>query len=535
MKKSTAVFLASIMLLLCFSPCAFARSYGKYTSNGRQEAIDHIREVYPDGSYFTSDGKKDTNSGDARCQLSNIPARGDLPSGRSVVNATFNECWSCSAFANYVFYIIYGEVYWDLEKASSPVFGDYIKLNNGAHKAIYLWEDDTYYYVFDGNGNSDNGVKYNDTFRKSGWRITEVYHAKNYNKVLASSSPVHREFIGDEYSLQSSFKGHYLGTDGENASFDKKYSAYDPGTVIVQRTKSISFALKEDKNSYLTLSFDEKKNPVLTFEPKTSSLTQKWSCEEIAGGYILRNLSDTGKVLQYDGTKLSYTEYTGAASQMFRITHLSHRYDEKVTREATCLVYGIKEMTCSVCGYAYTVSTGYADHKYTDEKVTAPTSCTYGFTKAACSVCGTVSRYALKEKLVPGSLVETDKIRQLSEGYVYTDGHVTDEELLDTFPNAENYDEKACASGSTLYTYYPYYEGSYTVISAGDTDGNGLTEASDARTALRVSVGLEELDYYWQQKAADIDNDGEISPADARSILRISLKLEKYDFSVLDR
>ncbi len=59
----------------------------------------------------------------------------------------------------------------------------------------------------------------------------------------------------------------------------------------------------------------------------------------------------------------------------------------------------------------------------------------------------------------------------------------------------------------------------------GDTDENGVVEASDARTALRASVGLEMLD---TQKfyIADIDKDGKITASDARIILRTSVGLE---------
>lgn len=60
---------------------------------------------------------------------------------------------------------------------------------------------------------------------------------------------------------------------------------------------------------------------------------------------------------------------------------------------------------------------------------------------------------------------------------------------------------------------------------AGDVDGDGKITASDARTALRASTGLESLTEE-QKKAADIDNDGVITAADARDILRKSVGLE---------
>lgn len=59
----------------------------------------------------------------------------------------------------------------------------------------------------------------------------------------------------------------------------------------------------------------------------------------------------------------------------------------------------------------------------------------------------------------------------------------------------------------------------------GDVDGDGKVTASDSRTILRASVGLEKLTEE-QKKAADIDEDGKITASDARLALRDSVGLE---------
>ncbi len=64
------------------------------------------------------------------------------------------------------------------------------------------------------------------------------------------------------------------------------------------------------------------------------------------------------------------------------------------------------------------------------------------------------------------------------------------------------------------------------VATVGDVDDDGTVSASDARLALRASVGLEKLNDA-QKQAADADKDGAISAADARLILRASVGLEK--------
>ncbi len=65
-----------------------------------------------------------------------------------------------------------------------------------------------------------------------------------------------------------------------------------------------------------------------------------------------------------------------------------------------------------------------------------------------------------------------------------------------------------------------------TKIVMGDCDGDGKVTSSDARLALRQSVGLENLDKI-SFTAADIDFDKIVTSADARIILRASVGLEE--------
>lgn len=65
----------------------------------------------------------------------------------------------------------------------------------------------------------------------------------------------------------------------------------------------------------------------------------------------------------------------------------------------------------------------------------------------------------------------------------------------------------------------------YTCICLGDVNFDGELTASDARTTLRTSVGLERLSDD-EKAACDIDFSGDITAGDARSILRASVSLE---------
>lgn len=61
----------------------------------------------------------------------------------------------------------------------------------------------------------------------------------------------------------------------------------------------------------------------------------------------------------------------------------------------------------------------------------------------------------------------------------------------------------------------------------GDIDCTGDVTASDARTALRISVGLENKNDYPYLRG-DMDYNGRITASDAREILRVSVGLSGY-------
>ena len=64
-----------------------------------------------------------------------------------------------------------------------------------------------------------------------------------------------------------------------------------------------------------------------------------------------------------------------------------------------------------------------------------------------------------------------------------------------------------------------------TVVVPGDVDGDAAINASDARTALRASVGLDSLSD-WGSAAANVDGSEALNASDARSILRASVGLD---------
>lgn len=66
----------------------------------------------------------------------------------------------------------------------------------------------------------------------------------------------------------------------------------------------------------------------------------------------------------------------------------SHKWDEKVTKEATCTQTGEKESTCNVCYFTKTEIIPVTEHKWNNGEVTKPASCTENGEKTyTCSIC----------------------------------------------------------------------------------------------------------------------------------------------------
>lgn len=80
-------------------------------------------------------------------------------------------------------------------------------------------------------------------------------------------------------------------------------------------------------------------------------------------------------------------------------------------------------------------------------------------------------------------------------------------------------------TGWIFLVYTTYIGESSSGSVRGDVNGNGKTDASDARLALRAAASLITLDDA-QKKRADMDGDGKVTAKDARTILRIAAKLE---------
>ena len=507
--KPILAAVVAVTLVAAAFPLAFS---ARAATNGVQKKLDELRAVYYTGSYFTADGGVCYSNQCDNCRLSLIPSRGGLPSGADVCAGNGdNESWSCRAFANYVFWYLFGERYWHLKAADSPVLGDFIKFNGGSHSAIYLWEDADNYYVYDSNGDSTNVVYYGRAFSKSLWRLSGVYHAASYDSVMAGgASVIYKDLAGGRYFLISALNGQFIG---KPASADKK-ALY----TLTDEHKNVLTALAERSEDDTAVT--------LTAEPGGE---QSYYLENVAGGFVVHSASAPAKVLTVNAdNSVTLTEYTGASSQVWRFCTAVHKLTETVVKQATCAVTGEKAYSCADCGFTYSETIAAAPHVYAVETV-PPGDNSYGFTKYQCVGCGAVLRKDVTDKLIADALIDTGDIVQRDDGVVYISADVTDETLLDAFPGYAYSDVPAASSGVILIPAnaesVPENE-TLTVILPGDVNGDGRINASDARAVLLSYVGTELLKEDWQRLAADIDFDGKVTTEDARWILRTAVGYE---------
>ncbi len=300
-------------------------------ANGVQQKLDMIRAVYTNNSYFTCSGGPCSDWGGADCQLSNIPSRGSLPSGRSVANA-IGDGWSCEGFARYCFYFIFGQAFYNSATVSTPSLGDFISMNGGSHFAIYLYEDANYFYVYNSNGDYVCGVEYAQKYSKASWYISAIYHASNYDAVNGSSTPApsytYTSINPGNYYLKNKATGKCLSvsysTDANGQNIDTW--TYDPGNeseeLIITATSNGYKMRPKCSSSRLVNAWGDSPSSgsnVNLYDDVNNS-SQWWKFEKVSGGYIIHNVYAPSCVLDLkEGWDVIIATRTGSNSQIWEL------------------------------------------------------------------------------------------------------------------------------------------------------------------------------------------------------------------------
>ena len=299
--------------------------------------------------------------------------------------------------------------------------------------------------------------------------------------------------------------------------------------------------------------------------------SQWWQFEKVGNYYVIHNVQNPSCVLDAPSgkTSIAYARtYTGANSQKWILECVEHANNEgAVTVKATCTKAGEKTYTCTRCNASYTQTIPATGHKFGNWKVTKIATCTStGIESRSCSYCNKVetrniaatghNKYYLDGKsatctefgLTPG--VKCSICSSLLSGYeiIAPTGHnwvcdvfSSDEyctncharrpgthipEVQEPTTNRPEVIEPTTRVPDESEECTTQIQEPDTDALPGDVDDDGQVTASDARIALRASVGLEALPS-GRKAVADMDSDGEITASDARKILRIAVGLDK--------
>ena len=219
----------------------------------------------------------------------------------------------------------------------------------------------------------------------------------------------------------------------------------------------------------------------------------------------------------------------------------AHKWNAgEITTVAACNVNGIKTYTCQHnSNHTYTEELGLNASNHVNTRSVPEAPATYdkvGYTAGV--YCDGCQKYISGHTEIPMlKPVFTDTEKAVNDGVnVIMNPGLTSAQLLEQASKGATVKD---IHGNPVPFDKPVGTGMVLVLSDGteieivvfgDVDGDGIQSASDARLALRASVGLEKYDtdscYY---KAANVGTGDSLSAADARMILRASVGLETID------
>lgn len=217
---------------------------------------------------------------------------------------------------------------------------------------------------------------------------------------------------------------------------------------------------------------------------------------------------------------------------------LQHAYSDFVAdNNATCTTAGTLSAVCARCGEKQSVTDPDAPAKGHEPDrwvvINAPTAYATGLCALVCKQCP----MRIETKVIPLCVVPLDDsiIKVDNEKFVVfvAQSGIAVSDFTAKLDNALNVFVMN-ASGTLIEDDALLYTGAtvkvtnngqlYTVAVLGDVSGDGVLTADDARSALRISVGLDAVTDA-QISAGDLDSNGTLTANDARSLLRRSVGL----------
>lgn len=427
--------------------------------------------------------------------------------GATLQNPEVGKWYNCEVIANDNSLLISKEFKYEYAITHMPTAEEpYIKLNDDDDgKVKYQW----YSVSNEFTEITDNHTEFIDTgifTPEIGWTASESsYFGMDISFVV-------------ELKENSTLKIDLSCAD-ENVYYSLNVYSFDSGSVFDDYLNDSSYTVNITEGGYY--------NIVIT----------KYNTDEPISAHIYADLLAYTPIDGADGTAY-YPEQDGTYS-------CEAKYENGAVLKTTPIeipahTHSSKQNNCKghlcECGIYYGEA---GDHIWGEWSVTKPA--TYeeeGSEEKECSICK-----ASETRIIPMLQYKEINIED-SEDVLNKDGYLivlpgkTPGDLLKDVKGNINITDK---DGKTVDTAAPAASGmtitltdedgniidSLTIVVPGDINGDGKASASDARTALRASVGLERLNE-WQTAAANMDSPklDKITAGDARFILRLSVGLE---------
>ncbi len=220
------------------------------------------------------------------------------------------------------------------------------------------------------------------------------------------------------------------------------------------------------------------------------------------------------------------------------VSPVSHKWGEG--RKATASTCSVPGKMVYVCEYNHEHIRSYdllldpdIHINITLAQEIPPTAYEVGYTAGV--YCNDCKRFVVGHEEIPKTaptIVESDKVKLEGDRLILASGITLSELFPTNYNDAEIWGPKANKlSGDDIFTTETtivFPDKVLRVVVAGDVDCDGAVTASDARLALRASVGLESYEEgSLIYRAANVMTTDNLSASDARAILRASVGLEK--------
>ena len=417
MKRVLAVMLVLCMLAV-FLPMNTITVNA--ASNGVEQKIAELENLFPTGSYFTTTGTKSCSknivygsnysycysSSCPNCKLGNVLEQNSKAKNTIVPSVCLRGGrYSCYGFATFAFcYIFEHDPDINVTSISSSSYGginsnflsklkagDLIECDGGSHYAIFLKYDSNYLYLYESNFDSPNQVEYNHKRTWNRWSTIKAYRSNSYSSISSGQTPSETK-VEDYYKLTSP-DGYQTVRASASTSSENVGTLYKGDIVCVTKYNSDrtwGYIEKGSIKGWIRLYYIESHSHSYSSWSTTKAATctaegsKKRSCAcgktetatitKLGHDYSSSWTIDKAATCTEKGSKSYHCSRCSAKKSVTEIAAAGHSYSSSYTvdKAATCTQSGTKSKHCAKCSARTNITTINAlGHNWGEFTVTA--------------------------------------------------------------------------------------------------------------------------------------------------------------------